>query len=157
MRSNCLPLECQMQLNTSNVSGAGIEEWNGGESYKGALRWGGGAGEDVWSGGSDGPTQSQRKRGSRAIPTAFGRSKPRAWKASRRNPCSLLPSSTSLFLSSPPCPKAAFGWILCSAHWHRHSRLSQESPPSAFLVLSVQEPSCGSRGNAPPVDASWNS
>ena len=44
-----------------------------------------------------------------------------------------------------------------SAHWHRHSHLSQESPPSAFLVLSAQEPSCGSRGNAPPVDASWNS
>ena len=84
-----------------------------GKSHMGALQcWG--AGEDVWSGRSDGPTLRARgKEDSRAIPVAFRGRKPWSWRASNRNLSFLFPSSTNLFLSSPPCPKAPFCWILC--------------------------------------------
>ena len=71
------------------------------------------------------------------------------------NFCSHIPPTC--FCPPLHAQRLHFAGFCASAHWQCHSCLSRESPPSPFLVLSVQEPSCGSRGNALLVAASWNS
>ena len=69
--------------------------------------------------------------------------------------CSHLPPTC--FCPPLHAQRLHFAGFCASAHWHCHSCLSRESPPSPFLVVPVHEPSCGSRGNALLVAASWNS
>lgn len=158
IRSNSFPFECQMQLKILNISGAGIKEYRGGAKLHGCSSVVGRAGEDIWSGGSDGPTLRARgKEDSRAIPVVFGGRKPcpGGLLTGTRNFCSHLPPTC--FCPPLHAQRLHFAGFCASAHWRCHSCLSLESPPFQFLVLSVQEPFCGSRGKVLLVAARWNS